>query len=270
MITWVRNFPLRERLALYNRALALRSRGLGYKRIAKKLGISAGTVRAWVKGKKPRPAWNLKSIDLRPTQWLGYLVGEIFGDGWLYRNRRNWRICLGTKSPDQAILFEDACRKVGLHPFRYLRITKRLLRDKLYETPMIVVVSDSKNLWELLHRYKGSRFWQYPTQLDNPEFARGFLQGIFDAEGSVSRRSGRKRGGRIHLWQKDKLEIETIVRLLARFGIPSRKYISRTRGLWFLQIYQNDGIKKFHREIGFRIPHKRKKLEEVVRSLSSA
>ena len=71
---------LRVRLELYAKAIELMAKGLSYSRVGKELGVSADTVRAWVRGAKPKRVAKYEP-DLRPSKDLAYVAGFYLGDG---------------------------------------------------------------------------------------------------------------------------------------------------------------------------------------------
>jgi len=127
----------------------------------------------------------------------------------------------------------------------------------------------TKTLWPELER-------------GSSEFYRGFLQGLFDANGSVQETP--ERGISIRLIQSDGERLRLVQRMLARLGIIAAIFINRTsselksrpdggdgqgvhqtRGRHELVIAQ-DNVVEFARRVGFSDPAKREALERALRS----
>jgi ribonucleotide reductase class II len=112
------------------------------------------------------------------------------------------------------------------------------------------------------------------------EFSRGFLRGLFDADGSVQ--GSQQKGVSIRLSQSNLETLKIVQRMLARLGIISTVYqdrrpecyrplpdTNRQPALYFSQaqhelVIANDNIYYYQRAIGFQEPHKTAKLQQLL------
>ena len=100
--------------------------------------------------------------------------------------------------------------------------------------------------------------------LEQPKsFRIGFLQGIFDAEGSV--RLGRNH---ITISSNRKSVIKVICSLLEEMKINSGKNWTDKNSVTTIPIYGKENMKKFSSGIAFRHPDKKYRLELLVRDMS--
>jgi intein-encoded DNA endonuclease-like protein len=89
------------------------------------------------------------------------------------------------------------------------------------------------------------------------EFQRGYLRGVFDAEGYVN---GKQR--MIAAYSINEKLIKLWVHLLNKLGIsPGKVYLSKD-GVYQLPIYGLEKLRKFHTHIGFSHPIKMKRLSK--------
>ncbi|MBI1978983.1 MAG: hypothetical protein HYS62_02905 [Candidatus Aenigmarchaeota archaeon] len=86
-----------------------------------------------------------------------------------------------------------------------------------------------------------------------------FLQGIFDAEGSVH-----KTRFRITFSNKRDMIIKTCQTLLQKFDISTGKVWISKGDVKILPIFGRDRLEKFQRSIGFTHPEKKSKLELIL------
>lgn len=201
-----------------------------------------------------------RKINLAPDGDLGYIVGLVIGDGSIQATKtRNYRITLETTREDYADLFEEILKKrlPSLTVGHYRREKKRQFPNGLMtKTPSFAVHVSSKQLYELLRPCKQDDFhWQIPgLALKRRDFASGFLQGIFDAEGSVY-----VKRPTVSLFSKHKENLLQVQELPKSFGVKSR--IEKRRGE--LRIVNRGNCIRFQKEVGFRYEPKRKKLAEI-------
>jgi ribonucleotide reductase alpha subunit len=127
---------------------------------------------------------------------------------------------------------------------------------------------------------KGSKTSTPFIERTSAEFHRGFLRGIFDADGSVQ--GTHKKGCSVRLWQHDLPVLQMIQRMLARLGIMSTIYEERTSPRWKEMpdgrggvkeyrisaghelVISNDNLALFAQEVGFAHVDKQQKLEEQL------
>jgi len=207
-----------------------------------------------------------KEISLEPTRKLGYFCGLTLGDAALFKTKgRNYGVRLESTDNELAVCFYDAVKKAfpNLNPFFRTRQKIRYFPqcDKKYDSKTILVTVYSKRLYEALRPFKGKDFhWTIPTFLPSVESKIGFLQGIFDAEGSIHIPNGRKRKlPTATLYSKHRDNLWQVKILLNKFGIrsslPKNKLIRCC-----LELRGIDTVTVFKTIIGFNLPRKRSKL----------
>jgi len=130
---------------------------------------------------------NCLKIDLTPNWNYGYFLGLTLGDGSIWHSKRtgNYYIQLESTNRELVNLFREAGKILGLHPttekpqFRESSFSPKKLHYRTRAT--------SKVLFSLLRPLKlDDSYWKLPS-LPTKESRRGFLAGLFDAEGSVSK-----------------------------------------------------------------------------------
>ena len=204
----------------------------------------------------------VKKVDLSPTRKLGYFCGLIIGDGSLAKtkSRNHWLVVETTREEMREIAIR-AIESLGLRAYSRERIKIRTFPNgSIYNNLNYYIRTDSKMLYDALRTFKqGGHRWNIPSFLTTEESLLGFLQGIFDAEGSVD------RNGRVITFYSKHLEnVKQIRNALKSFNISSRIYSDRDR--WRLRICRSEDRKRFSRLIGFRIPHKAQRLERAMNS----
>lgn len=96
-------------------------------------------------------------------------------------------------------------------------------------------------------------------------FYRGFLKGIFDADGSVQ--GNHEKGISIRLAQSDMEKLRGIQRMLLRLGIFSKIYKNRRKGgKQNLLVVSKENIFKFYKRIGFENTDKLEKLKKLLKN----
>lgn len=266
----VSNEP-RDSSALYNRAIGLYQQGLRPPDIARELRIRIGIIYKWIHREyAPRSGFcgHTRLVNLEPTEDLGYLTGLVFGDGSISHSKktRNREVRLSTTDPELLECFIDVVRKLGLNPHTWKRQREREKWGRFYRQTELCASADSKILYEFLGKYKLPDYrWQYPQECGTNGFAKGFLQGIFDAEGCVAlgNRQAHKYFKLVSLCQKPLENIRQVKELLSGFGINCIAY-ERKKGGYDLSIGRWRDLKLFHRLIGFRLPRKQQKLEKMI------
>ncbi len=201
-----------------------------------------------------------RKLNFAPDGDLGYILGLVIGDGSIQATKtRNYRISLETTRKDYADLFEEVLKRrlPSLTAGRGRREKKRQFPNgRITKTPTFTIHASSKQLYEFIRPYKQDDFhWQIPKlALERKDAARGFLQGIFDAEGSVDRTAPSVR-----LFSKHRGNLLPVRELLKSLGVKS--WVRLPRGE--LRISSRGNCIRFQKEVGFRYEPKRKKLAEI-------
>jgi intein-encoded DNA endonuclease-like protein len=203
-----------------------------------------------------------KKYDLSPDADLGWLVGIILGDGYIWRMQSGgYVIGLDTPEAFYAGLFASTMVKrfPGLWVRQYFRRRNRLFRSGKFVEEVYTVRAVSRFLYDFLRPHKQPDFhWTIPLSIrESQACIRGFLQGIYDAEGGVQ-----TSGQRICLTSKHSQNLSPVGDLLQEIEIESRLY--RDYNCSRLFIWRKKSMRLFRDEIGFRLPRKQQRLVGVI------
>jgi intein-encoded DNA endonuclease-like protein len=178
--------------------------------------------------------------DKRLDPRIGFILGALIGDGSL-SDKNTIEFQQKSKEWLEIILFgkESKISKIfGRNAFRLRIYSKEIfnlfkdLTSKINE----VVMNESE------------------------EFQSKFLQGIFDAEGSVE-----KYQNRIAFYNKDEKIVNLCKTLLEKNGILVNKlYVKKKSGVITLSFSGIEKLRIFYEKINFTHPEKKKKLEEKL------
>lgn len=201
------------------------------------------------------------------TEQEGYLIGLLLGDGTLKKEAAVLSVW-GAGSKAEAILTE-AEQRVRVLPHRAdfegwspvagrdeWRMKSAALRDLTFSLRMSI---GNKTLAPAIERASS-------------DFYRGFLRGLFDADGSIQGSQG--KGVSVRLSQSDRGVLEGVQRMLLRLGINSRLASHREAGQRRLPdnqeeyelIITHDNVAVFAERIGFTSPEKRAALGRLLSS----
>ncbi len=191
---------------------------------------------------------------------IAYFMGALTGDGCLtFRNR------VILSSSDQPILdcFYRVAARLGLHVFRNAgggpydhRIASSQLYQLLLHVGMCAGLAREKHVPHSILRAPR-------------EIVAAYLRGLFDTDGTVSRRDGY-----VTLFSVSKRLIDTVQVMLLNFGILSRKrprwtlYREEKRLSYQLEISGEDAD-LFMTEIGTALPRKRALFRERERNTNA-
>ena len=190
-------------------------------------------------------------------------MGVILGDGYIWRMQSGGYV-IGLDTPEEyyADLFADTLAKrfPGLWVRKYFRRRNRLRNGKEFVEEVYTVRAVSRFLYDFLRPHKQHDFhWTIPSSIRKSRACiRGFLQGIFDAEGGVQ-----TSVPRICLTSKHWRNLSPVRGLLREFGIESRLYRDRNCSRLFISRRKNMVL--FGDEIGFRLPRKQQLLVSASR-----
>lgn len=247
-----RRMSARQRIESYEKALELKREGLGPMQIAKITEVPYGTISNWIYGIHKPPQ---NRVDFSKRYELGYVAGAQLSDGGTSLSKGF--VGIRCKDRDFAELFSKAVAKVHGRKNPY-----SVWRDK---SGYFGVACRGRVLAELLSDLKAVE-----KLLEDKEFARGFLKGYFDGDGSANNQievSGNI--GRIELLMKvlDEMGIKTSkpwIKNRAGKAIFWGKYTSK-QDTWGLRIPVRGGyVRRFAKEVGFGIRRKEKRLVELT------
>lgn len=247
-----------------------------------------GSYPTWVEVENLRPGYYLQLGKHLGVSWQGdgtfdegWLLGEMIGDGGfgdLYEAYvRFW-------GDERERLHDRALSLVkGLESSRASRTLGQRRSTKVYDTTEVssVRLSDLAKRFGVERRTKDTM--NDVLEKASSDFYRGFIRGLFDADGSVE---GNTHGGlNVSLSQSNLPRLEMVQRMLQRLGIASKIYKGRNKasekaaggmllpdghgGLKFYSTkegYQlsitRDNLYRFQELIGFEVKEKAQKLAD--------
>lgn len=195
-------------------------------RVSKKTRWKTDT--EWIKTENLEPGDKLVLHDHRQLiSWdglygenEGYLIGLLIGDGTLKTDK-----VLLSAWPDQhsAGMMEAAFEAAKTLPHRadfkgWWKVSER----NEYRMSLAALRKLAVNLGM---RPGDKLITPYLETGTSSDFAKGFLRGFFDADGSVQ--GSQEKGFSVRLAQSNSERLEAVQRILARFGIISNLYLQR-------------------------------------------
>jgi ribonucleotide reductase class II len=221
---------------------------------------------------------NLQPWDGNGTFEAGWLLGSLVGDGSLAK----------TQWSDVALLryWESSQVEMSEYAIAALQTTvayERRTAEAHYHTQLKHRVINSTGLARLAADFgitQGHKTVTPQIEQGSYEFYRGFLRGLFDADGSVQ--GSQTKGISVRLAQSDLGALEAVQRMLARLGIVAKIYKERRpagerllpdsdRNLasYHCQaqhelIIAKDNLQVFQQLIGFQEPAKAAKLDSLL------
>jgi len=269
-----RYLPLELRLRLYDEVLQLRGQGLSYNDIIKRIHRLSGVrlnkshISEWVRGIYA-PLGRVNRFDAKPSPELASVIGVMLSDGSLHLNGRQYHhygLCLRVKDKEFA---EGFGRKLA----------EVLWRRKPYRARW----SPSNRRWVVegwSHLLYG--FLRQPVENLKPYIehskncAAAFLRAFFDGEGSISKRQ-------LIVYNTDKQLLIYIKELLEKhFDIdatgprisvkkgtvmhsPRTKKAYKTNKDCYRVYIRTHSLSRFHKDIGFTIERKQRRLAEAAK-----
>jgi ribonucleotide reductase, class II len=208
----------------------------------------------------------------------GWLLGSLIGDGSLvdYAKNHTYQAKLRYWGDTQDVMKEHALALVnGLDgaPTKPSHGTYHE-RNRYFEVGSSALAKVAKQFGVL----PGHKTVTAAVEQGSYEFYRGFLQGLFDADGSVQ--GSQVKGVSVRLAQSDKPMLEAVQRMLMRLGIVSKLYSDRRPAQVRLMpdsdrnlaeynckaqhelVIANDNLVEFATLVGFQDPTKQEKLTE--------
>ncbi len=256
----------------------------------KVLKVTAQTQKAqyteWVEAETLQPGDHVllhNHRDLQPwdgkgTREAGWLLGNLVGDGSLAKTQWN----------DSALLrfWGESQEEMSEHAIALLQTTvgyERRTAAAHYHRQLKHRVVNSAGLASLAAEFgitPGHKEITAAVEQGSYEFYQGFLQGLFDADGSVQ--GSQAKGISVRLAQSNLANLQAVQRMLGRLGIVSTIYqerrpegyrdlpnANREPAPYFCQtqhelVIANDNLQVFADLIGFQEPAKAEKLAEVL------
>lgn len=178
------------------------------------------------------------------------LKGFVFGsseDGTIYfrKSRNQYNIEIEQRIPQWLEIVKIAIQRTYNQNVRIAKTSKGYYRLLVY----------SKRLFNEIKSFRKD----YSTILsENKKFQIGFLQGFFDAEGTVHN----KRYS-IRVSSKEKSKIQIMKKLLENLQIKTGK-IHADKTAYVLPLYGKENLNKFDSLISFRHMEKRDRLKNLL------
>ncbi|MEB3232828.1 MAG: LAGLIDADG family homing endonuclease, partial [Leptolyngbyaceae bacterium] len=209
----------------------------------------------------------------------GWLLGSLVGDGSSYSTQWNNSACLRFWEETQDEMAAYAVASLE----KAVGYVSRTDAPGHYHKQLQHRVINSVGLAQLAAKFgitKEDKSITVQVEQGSYEFYRGFLRGLFDADGSVQ--GTQQKGISVRLAQSNLTTLEAVQRMLARLGIIStidqNRRPAATRLLPNSQrqpaeyccqaqhelIIANDNLYQFHWLIGFQEPHKYEKLATLL------
>ncbi|MBF2088685.1 MAG: ribonucleoside-triphosphate reductase, adenosylcobalamin-dependent [Synechococcales cyanobacterium K44_A2020_017] len=256
----------------------------------KVLKVTAQTQKAqyteWVEAETLQPGDRILLHNHRTLQpWdgngtfeAGWLLGSLLGDGSLAKTQWN----------DVAVLryWETSQVEMSEYAIAALQTTvdyERRTAEACYHQQLKHRVVGSTGLAKLAAGFgitQGHKTVTPQIEQGSYDFYRGFLRGLFDADGSVQ--GSQAKGVSVRLAQSNLSILEAVQRMLARLGIIAKLYqerrpagdrllpdSDRNPAPYHCQaqhelIIANDNLQVFQQLIGFQEPTKAAKLAELL------
>ncbi|MEM9220458.1 MAG: ribonucleoside-triphosphate reductase, adenosylcobalamin-dependent [Cyanobacteria bacterium P01_F01_bin.150] len=214
----------------------------------------------------------------------GWLLGSLVGDGSLYTTQGNDSACLRFWEETQDEMAAYAVTSLE----KAVGYKSRTEEAGHYHKQLKHRVINSVSLARLAAEYdivEGAKAVTPAVEQASYPFYRGFLRGLFDADGSIQDdnvQGTQQKGVSVRLAQSNLDTLEAVQRMLARIGIAATIYKNRrpagTRMLPNSQrqpaeyvykaqhelIIVNDNLDQFQALVGFQEPHKAEKLHTLL------
>ncbi len=214
------------------------------------------------------------------TAESGWLLGNLIGDGSLAKTQWNDLGLLRFWGESQVEMSEHAVAllqtAVGYKPRTAEACYNPKLKHRVVATAGLAALAAEFGI------KPGNKAVTVEIEQGSYEFYQGFLQGLFDADGSVQGRQA--KGVSIRLAQSNLPNLQAVQRMLCRLGIASTIYqerrpeghrllpdTNREAAPYFCQsqhelVIANDNLQIFQSLIGFREPAKAARLTELLSS----
>src|SRR3989338_4971605 len=207
------------------------------------------------------------------TPELAYIIGVILGDGHLHNNkgnkRGNWLIGVYFDNMSHLKIYSDFVKGI----FNINPKTSKIKDKRNYSSYFCskAIHWYLRTFFELPNGNKSARI-EIPKLIlnSNKEICGSFLSGLFDSDGTIAKSGKRKY---LKFASASKKIIDQVYSQLKDFGITCYKHHwlknEKYKMLFDVSVYDPQSILKFNKEISFKHPLKKQKLESYVFFLSA-
>ncbi len=283
-----RDLTTEQQTNLFTQVKGLKTSGLGYKKIIKKLiteqqiRLSQGTLSYWFNN-EVKLLGGENTFEPKSSPELAYILGVMFGDAskFNYKKKQDYFLALGVKDKDFAEKFSQCGAKIvgKQKPFAVTELSPPGF-SKMYYTRI-----RGKKLFNFVKEIKED-FEKAKPFIE--EFPAEFIRGLADSEGSaIGCSSSGKLNFKVDVANSANLKLLEYTQdlLLKKYGIESSlrksktagvqdsiingRIITRTKDLFLLQVRKFKSIVKYSEFIDFTIFRKKQKLLDGIFLLSS-
>ena len=271
-----------EQKKIFRLVKKLKSQGLGYKRIIKRIGaeqkvkLHLSTLSYWFNN-DVKLLGGENWFEEKPSRELSYLIGVMFGDGSITHNSKKQEYIIKLEAIDKDFVKKFShCVSAVLDRERDYPIHKNK-RGPIYSTH-----ARSKQLYYFIKCLKkdfskAKPFIEvYPAE---------FIQGLADSEGCPCISASKRLSCRIgvaystnlplleyaKMLLKREYEIISAIRLHKQAGVTDSiiggRQITRTKDLYSLEIRPKLNMINFQSNVSFTIKRKREKLNDALEIL---
>jgi hypothetical protein len=215
------------------------------------------------KQEKADQQW-IDRLRAQPDHNLGYIVGVLYGDGFIVRNDHT--VGLKTTNKSFADSFTAAITAwFGVEPKRYQRLENKKIgtytyHDVLYYEVLFCRATIGR---AILHVFGDTRTFAWQINIEQTlafgeAFACGLVQGLVDSEGSVE--TDRRI---ISVASSHRPGLESLQQLLEKLGYDVSLYDSKTRATYRLTLY-GEVAARYAKNIGSRIDVTQGLLQQLI------
>ncbi len=206
----------------------------------------------------------------------GYLLGLLMSDGTLKKEAG----IIGVWGEDEGAKAVRVQAEKAAFTLPHISDFKGFIRISRVTGEHRLKMASLRNMAQEYGILPGKKVLTEKVEKTGYEFHRGFLRGLFDADGTVM--GAQKKGVSIRLWQKDINTLKIVQRMLARMGIISKIYKSRKKegrklmpdgkgGYRYYHVHEGhelvitgDNLRVFAEKIDFGNTQKAKRLEDKL------
>ena len=191
--------------------------------------------------------FQLNARNLTSNYFYGFLVGAS-EDGTVYQRKKKneYMVEIEQKSKYWLEFVQEIILRFYKKSVKIRKTSKGFYRIRIY----------SKKFFNQIKKHRINSSW---ILRKSKEFQLGFLQGVYDAEGSI-----KKSRNHITISSNRKDLIRILQILLRNLNFRLGKTWKDYNGVITLPFYGKDNLKRFQELINFRHPKKKERLAELL------